>query len=152
MRCIIFSKLVTACLRCFPAAGLLLALLTGPLILTASGQGTVFTYQGRLSDGSGPANGNYDFRFRLAADPLGNNFVAGPVLTNAVPVSSGLFTVTLDFGSVFTGSNYWLQIDVRTNGAASYATLTPLQALTPAPYAIFAAGASMCSGQCRQRN
>jgi len=146
MRCITFSKTGLPCRYYSLAVWLFLGLLTGPLILAASGQGTVFTYQGRLTDGSGPANGSYDFRFRLAADPLGNNFVAGPVLTNAVAVSGGLFTVALDFGSVFTGSNYWLQIDVRTNGAGSYSTLTPLQALTPTPYAIFAGGASNLLG------
>lgn len=110
-------------------------------------QGTAFTYQGRLNDGGNPAVGIYDFRFRIAADPAGNNLVAGPLLTNAVPVNSGLFMLTLDFGGgLFTGSNYWLQVDVKTNGAASYVTLVPLQALTPTPYAIFANGASNVSG------
>ena len=27
--------------------------------------GTAFNYQGRLTDGASPANGEYDFRFRL---------------------------------------------------------------------------------------
>ena len=27
--------------------------------------GTAFTYQGRLTDGGSPADGEYDFRFRL---------------------------------------------------------------------------------------
>lgn len=114
---------------------------------TSFAQGTAFTYQGRLSDGASPAAGIYDFRFRIAADSAGNNLVAGPLLTNAVPVNNGLFTLALDFGAgLFTGSNYWLQVDVKTNGAASYTTLTPLQALTPAPYAIFANGSSNVFG------
>jgi hypothetical protein len=100
--------------------------------------GTAFTYQGRLSDGGNPAGGNYDFRFRLALDPQGNNYAGSPVLSNGVPVSGGLFTVSLDFGSVFTGSNYWLEVDVRTNGATAYSSLTPLQTLSPVPYALFA--------------
>ena len=76
----------------------------------AAAQGTVFTYQGRLNDNNAPANGRYDFRLRLASDPQGNVLVAGPLLTNSVPVSGGLFTFTVDFGpGVFTGSNYWLQ-------------------------------------------
>src|SRR5437588_9522677 len=80
--------------------------------LPAFAQGSAFTYQGRLASGTNPANGSYDFRFRLAADPQGNNPVAGPLLTNGVPVAGGLFTVSLNFGtSVFTGSNYWLQVD-----------------------------------------
>src|SRR6185295_20095957 len=100
---------------------------------TAHAQGTAFTYQGRLSDGGSPATGNYDLRLRLASDALGNNYVGPTLLTNGVPVTSGLFTVALDFGpGIFTGSNLWLQIDVRTNGAGSYTTLNPLQRLTPA--------------------
>src|SRR6202008_3815680 len=77
----------------------------------------------------------------------GNTQAGGAVLTNAVPVSNGLFTVTIDFGAgFFNGSNYWLEVDVRTNGAGGYANLNPLQALTPAPYAIFAATASNLNG------
>lgn len=79
--------------------------------------GTAFTYQGRLNDGLNPANGRYDFKFTLydaatAGSPL------GAFATNAVPVSNGLFTVALDFGRYFDGNARWLQIEVRTNGAA----------------------------------
>jgi trimeric autotransporter adhesin len=110
-------------------------------------QSTAFTYQGQLTSGANPASGSYDFRFRIAADPLGNSFIGGPLLTNAVPVAGGLFTVTLDFGAgIFTGANYWLQVDVKTNGAVSYTTLTPLQNLTPTPHAIFANTAGNLSG------
>lgn len=116
---------------------LIISILNCPC-LSVLALGTAFTYQGRLSDSGNPANGNYDFRFRLALDPQGNNYAGSPVLTNGVAVSSGLFTVSLDFGSVFTGSNYWLQVDVRTNGAAAYSPLTPLQALSPVPYALYA--------------
>lgn len=109
-------------------------------------QGTAFTYQGRLQEAGSPANGNYDFRFRIASDALGNNYVGSPFLTNAVPVSAGLFTVTLDFGNQFTGANRWLEIGVRTNGGVSYTTLTPLQALTATPYAVMANSASNLLG------
>ena len=63
-------------------------------------------------------------------------------MTNdATVVSNGLFTVTLDFGSVpFDGSNRWLDIGVRTNGGGdSFASLNPRQPITSAPYAITAA-------------
>ncbi len=33
-----------------------------------SALGTVFTYQGKLTDGGVPANGSYDFRFYLWAE------------------------------------------------------------------------------------
>src|SRR5436189_6023085 len=95
----------------------------------ASAQGTAFTYQGRLNNNASPANGTYDFRFRLAADPLGNVFLGSPYVTNGIGVSNGLFTSPVDFGpGMFTGSNYWLEVGVRTNGAGGYTTLIPLQA------------------------
>jgi hypothetical protein len=107
--------------------------------IPAFGQGTAFTYQGRLNANSSPATGNYDLRFKLFLDPLANNQAGGTLLTNAVPVANGLFIVTLDFGpGIFTGTNYWLEVDVKTNGASSYVNLSPLQEVTPAPYAIFA--------------
>ncbi|HEV2318772.1 MAG TPA: tail fiber domain-containing protein [Verrucomicrobiae bacterium] len=106
---------------------------------TAPAQGTAFTYQGVLNAGGGPANGLYDLRFRLYLDPLGNNQAGSPVLTNGIPVANGLFIVTLDFGGgIFMGTNYWLEVDVKTNGGAAYTDLSPLQSVTPAPYAIFA--------------
>src|ERR1700756_3702802 len=98
----------------------------------AAAQGTAFTYQGRLNESGSGANGSYDFRFKLFVDPFGNTQAGSAVLTNAVPVSNGLFVVTIDFGAgVFNGSNYWLEVDVRTNGAAGYVNLNPLQSLTP---------------------
>ena len=113
----------------------------------ARAQGTAFTYQGQLQNNGSPAAGLYDFRFKLFEDPLGNTQFGGSYLTNAIPVSNGLFIVSVDFGAgVFTGSNYWLEVDVRTNNTGSYADLSPLQAVTPAPYAVFANTASNLSG------
>ncbi len=120
--------------------------LASSLTLIASAQGTAFTYQGRLADGVNPANGIYDLRFKLYTDPLGNNQTGSSVISNAVPVSNGLFLVALDFGPVFNGSNYWLEVDVKTNNGGAYANLSPLQALTPAPYAVFAASAGGVNG------
>ena len=113
----------------------------------AFAQGTAFTYQGRLDDGASPAHGTYDFRFKLFQDPIGNTQVGSAFLTNGVPLTNGLFTVAVDFGAgVFDGASYWLEVDVRTNGAVGYVNLNPLQALTPTPYAIFAITASNVSG------
>ncbi len=122
------------------AAPLLVLLSTISLQLsTVHAQGTAFTYQGRLIDGANSANGNYDFQFILfATNQFGSPL--GPILTNAaVPVNNGLFTTTLDFGSgVFIGTNFWLDISMRTNGGGAFTTLSPRQPLTPAPYAIAA--------------
>jgi hypothetical protein len=52
-----------------------------------------------------------------------------------------LFTVTLNFGAVFSGNPTWLAIGVRTNGGGDFIGLTPLQELTPTPYAIYAPSA-----------
>jgi hypothetical protein len=102
-------------------------------------QGSAFTYQGRLNNNGALANGSYDFRFRAAPDALGNNFLGNPSLANGITVTNGLFTAPVDFGDgIFNGSNVWLQVEVRTNGAGGYTTLFPPQALTPTPYAITA--------------
>jgi hypothetical protein len=124
--------------------------LAGVLILLATvtalqAQGTAFTYQGRLNDSGSPATGNYDLTFTLYNSTIN---VAGPLTNSAVAVTNGLFTTQLNFGSgIFTGTNYWLQIGVRSNGVATaFTALSPLQPVTPAPYAIFANTASNLSG------
>jgi len=124
-----------------------ICLLTSGFCLSAAGQNTTFTYQGRLSSNGSSTEGSYDFGFRLATDPLATNYIGSPVFMNAVFVTNGLFTVEVDFGSgVFNGNSYWLEVDVRTNGAAGYTALYPLQPFTPTPYATFANTASNLSG------
>src|ERR1051325_7381029 len=106
-------------------------------------QTTVFTYQGRLNDGSNPAEGIYDLRFALHDAAANGTMVAGPILNTDVAVNSGLFTVKLDFGAPpFNGTDRWLEIAVRTNGATAFTTLSPRQMITSVPYALFAAKAS----------
>src|SRR6185369_6404229 len=91
--------------------------------LVTNAQNTAFTYQGRLNDGTAPANGSYDVRFALY-DALTAGVQQGGTLTNsAIGVSNGLFTTTLDFGNVANGTKLWLELGVRTNGGG---TFTPL--------------------------
>jgi trimeric autotransporter adhesin len=125
---------------------ILLAYLTG--IHQAAAQGTAFTYQGKLDTNGLPATGSFDFRFKLFPNPLGNLPQVGTTfLTNGIPVAGGLFTAGVDFGpGIFTGSNYWLLVGVRTNGGSTYTDLSPLQPLTPTPYAITANSASNLLG------
>ena len=110
------------------------------------GQSTAFTYQGRLIDVTVPANGTYDFKFALFATNSGGTMAAGPVTNSTTGVSNGLFLTAIDFGRVFTGTNYWLDISVRTNGADGFIALWPRQALTPAPFALYAATAGNLPG------
>jgi hypothetical protein len=105
---------------------------------TVLAQGTAFTYQGRLQDGGAPASGIYDLRFRLAADSQGNTYIGNPIIVDGQSITNGLFMALLDFGPVFSGPRLWLEVDVKTNGAAGYTILNPLQALTPSPYAVTA--------------
>jgi hypothetical protein len=107
-------------------------------VSTVFAQGTAFTYQGRLNDGDGPVNGNYDITFTLFGVSSGGSALAGPVTNSAVTVTNGLFTTTLDLGANFPGADRWLELAVRTNGGASFTTLAPRQPLKPTPYAITA--------------
>jgi hypothetical protein len=102
-------------------------------------QGTAFTYQGQLATNGSPANGAYDLRFSGYGDSAGTILVGGPLVQSPVGITNGSFTVTLDFGdTVFAGSPVWLKVEVRTNGSTgSYAALSPLQEMTPVPYAIY---------------
>ncbi len=124
-----------------------------PLILTvalaslarfiqAAPLGTAFTYEGHLTSGTNPANGHYDFIFKLF-DASSGPAQHGTTHSNlAVVVSKGLFTTELDFGAgIFDGTAYWLEIGVRTNGGGSFTTLAPRQSVTPSPYAIFSPSA-----------
>lgn len=120
----------------------LLSIFTTPLT-TCRAQGTAFTYQGQLQDSGGLANGTFNLRFALFTVPTGGSSVAGPLITNGVVVSNGLFTVTIDLGgSAWNGETNWLQISVETNGGSSFTVLSPRQQVTPMPYAIFAEGAN----------
>ncbi len=123
---------------------LLILLLVG---LKISAQGTAFTYQGRLNDGGVPANTNYDFRFTIYDAVTNGNQISAQLTNFAVVVNSGLFNVTLDFGTnIFAGNNRWLDIGVRAIGVTNFTALSPRQPVLPTPYAIFAAGASNLIG------
>jgi hypothetical protein len=136
--------------------GLLLALAAGLVLAQGSGPqggdvsqaslGTAFTYQGRLTDGGSPANGSYDFRFILYDDAVGGSQVGGIATVDDQTMTEGLFTVLLDFGSsAFTGDARYLEVAVRPGASTGdYSTLSPRQALTPAPYAL---NADLLDGQ-----
>lgn len=107
--------------------------------------GTAFTYQGRLNDGSLPATGIYDLRSTIYDAAGGGSTIAGPLTNSAVGVTNGLFIVALDFGgAAFCGDARWLELGVRTNGAAAdFTALSPRQPLTLAPYALYASSAGI---------
>ena len=102
--------------------------------------GTGFTYQGKLTDDGAPANGTYDFEFKLYDDLSGGAQVGATVTQGDITVTDGLFTVQLDFGDVFDGTALWLEIGVRPgDSTGAYTALDPRQPLTAAPFANYAA-------------
>lgn len=108
--------------------------------------GTAFTYQGRLDDGGQPKNGTVDLRFDAFDIDTGSLPVnAAPLILDAVPLSNGVFTVTVDFGAgVFGGNPIFLEIGVREDAAGvagdpnGFTLLAPRQPVSPAPYAMHA--------------
>jgi hypothetical protein len=129
----------------FVSLALLLGAAGGAAVSLAIGQttlaepsGSAFTYQGRLSDSDSPADGAYDFEFRLYTTADGEGQVGPTVGHNEVAVSDGLFTVLLDFGAgVFDGEARYLEIRVRPAGEGGFTILDPRQPLTAAPYALY---------------
>ena len=133
-------------LSCALFAGLVALGLLFADVPAASAQGTAFTYQGQLSDHGAPASGAYDILFSLYDAPTNGTQIGNTLTSTGVGVTNGLFTEILDFGSsIFTGADRWLQIGVRTNGGTNFSLLSPRQALTPAPYAIYASTAGNVS-------
>jgi hypothetical protein len=108
----------------------------------AHAQGTAIGYQGRLNYGGSPATGLYDLTFKVFDVEAGGAALAAPVVLDAVPVTNGLFNVSLDFGpGIFIGPARWLEISVRANAGdvvVILTVLTPRTPLLPTPYAIFA--------------
>ncbi len=112
--------------------------------LAAPPFGSLFSYQGFLTVKGQPADGFYDFRFRLYdALNLGTQ-IGSTVDLDDVPLSEGIFTVDIDVGGpAFDGNPRWLDIAVRDGASTgAYTNLTPRQLLTPAPYAHFAWGSA----------
>lgn len=139
----------------FGALAIALVLLTGSSLAQTPGieggwteqalAGNAFSYQGYLTDGGSPANGLYDFAFSIYADAGGTQWVASAYSRNDVQVTDGLFTTTVDvtdagYGDVYfylNGDARWLKIGVRPGASGgAYTYLTPLQPLTPTPYAL----------------
>ncbi|HET9493722.1 MAG TPA: hypothetical protein VFR15_05785, partial [Chloroflexia bacterium] len=61
--------------------------------------GTGFTYQGSLKNGGNPANGQFDFQFKLYDALSGGGQVGSTLTVGNQTVTGGLFTVQLDFGA-----------------------------------------------------
>ena len=121
----------------------LLALVLSLSAGTVEAQTPSFTYQGSLSDGGSPANGQHDLQFKLF-DALTGGAQQGPTITlENVAVTGGVFSVTLNFGAAaFPGANRFLEIGVRPGAnTGAFTILSPRQQISSTPYAIKSLGA-----------
>jgi len=103
--------------------------------------GTGFTFQGQLKDGGAPVEGTADFQFTLwgaagsGNPPTGGTQVGGVKAINALPITAGLLTVTLNAsgefgGNALNGNTCRLRIAVRSPaGGGGFTTLAPRQPL-----------------------
>ncbi len=106
-----------------------------------------FTYQGKVTVSGSPANGNYDFEFKLFDEPTSGAQKGSTVTLTGIAVTNGVFTVQLDFGaSVFDGTDRYLEIGVQAAGGGGFTTLTPRQLITKAPYALHTIDAETLGG------
>ena len=106
------------------------------LAANAFGQSSAFNYQGRLNDAAAPANGTFQFQFKLYDAAAGGSQIGGTFTDAAVTVTNGVFSTTLDFGAAaFSGADRYLEIAVRKTAGDPYTTLTPRQKVSSVPYA-----------------
>lgn len=124
--------------RVFPALMLVVLMLATGSVL-ASPLGTAFSYQGQLTSGGSPASGNFDFEFALYTAASGGT-AADTYDIPDIAVSEGLVNASVDFTDVpFNGQALWVEVRVRPGGTTgAYTVLSPRQALTATPYALFA--------------
>lgn len=107
-----------------------------------------FTYQGFLLSSSMPANGAFDFEFRLYDASTGGVQIGTLNTLGDLPVTDGRFTADLDFGAAaFAGEIRWLEIRVRPGASTgSYTSLAPRQELKAAPYSLFSLSTGALQG------
>ncbi len=117
-----------------------LILLTACLGAANSARSQAFTYQGEILLDGELVTGTVDFDFSLWSAAAAGIQIGSNDEQQAVSVSNGTFTVTIDVGSgVFDGAERWLEIGVRSaSGSGPYTLLDPRQPISPAPYAAFA--------------
>ena len=128
-----FSRL----LALIPA--ILLSAVTADSIAATVVQSTAFTYQGQLDAGGNlPAGQTFQFTFTLYDAASAGNVVGSPIQQSILVGNGGLFTTDLDFGQIFNGTQYWLDIQVGTTtmNEQELAARQPINAVPVAQYAL----------------
>jgi hypothetical protein len=126
--------------RTFIAKRLFIVTLFVVLSATAAfAQGTGFSFQGRLNDGTIPANGRYDLQFSLFNGITGGTQIGSTIARPNTVLINGVFSVSLDFGAnAFNSPNaVFIEIGVKPNASPNaFTILGPRQQLTVVPFAI----------------
>lgn len=117
-------------------AAILSGFLSILLHANASAQSDEFIYQGNLVFNGQPANGSYDFEFRLFSSFVGGTQIDVTRTHLGVQVTNGHFAVSLLFDDGFTGGTRYLDISVRPAGSGSHTPLTPRTLIGTTPYAM----------------
>lgn len=102
-----------------------------------------FLYQGELTDNGAPADGNYDFVFRLFDAASGGSLIGNPISRTNIPVGEGYVETAVGFGGIgliFDGDRRWLEVSVRPAGSGSFVTLGRTE-VTATPYSSYAINA-----------
>jgi hypothetical protein len=110
-------------------------------------QTTAFTYQGQLNAGGVlPSGQTYQFTFTLYDALTGGSVVGSPINQAILVGNGGLFTTDLDFGQIFNGTQYWLEIKVGTT-VGNEQTLASRQPINVAPVAQYALNSPAGAGK-----
>jgi hypothetical protein len=114
-------------------------------VQTGTPLSTTFTYRGQLRQNGTAVTAACNMGFRLFDDPSAGTLIGSPITLTNVAVSNGYFTVGLNYGSsAFDGTARWLAISVDCG--SGFNDLTPRQALTAAPYALYATSTGALHG------
>jgi hypothetical protein len=128
-------------------ASVVMSVVAANAIAQPTPQTTAFTYQGQLNTGGSlPSGQTYYFTFTLYDSVSGPNVVAGPINQAILVGNGGLFTTDLDFGQIFNGTQYWLEIKVGAT-ALTEQTLASRQPINVAPVAQYALNSPAGTGK-----
>src|ERR1044072_6523596 len=109
-------------------------------VVAANAQTTTFTYQGKLPDEYTQPTALYDFQFNLYDETSGMHAPLNSTssLREDVQVTAGDFTVSLNFGNLFSsGADRFLEIGVRPgDSTGDFTMFTSRAQITSAPHAI----------------
>ena len=113
----------------------------GYFAIRANGNGSTFSYQGRLASSGQNYTGNADFLFTVYDSQNGGEAVGAPVAIANVPVSAGVFSVQIpsDPSWFVNAPDRYLDVQVRTPAdGGAYSTITPRGRIGQVPAAMVA--------------